>query len=579
MIIKPEDKIIRDILLSGAIFLIPRFQREYSWDKANYREFLEDMVNSLSVSNGKITAGEYFMGTMLFTGELKAGKEVSVVDGQQRLTTITILFSALSDHFREESDEDRSKHIFKYIMNNNDDGEEVRTLQTKTNYPYFAYFIQDREKLHKINADSEEENCIYDAYNFLYEQTKEKNLRKRLKLRNGSEFVDSLDYIDILSALRDQILHTIVVTISTTDKTYANMIFEILNAKGKRLANIDLIKNKLFEVLNDTSPADYADETWNGIKNTLYNGNANIGFATFYSHFWASKYKKTYSNKLYDDFNQSKNLPKTKESYMEFLEEMKKNAKWYIQITAPTRAYWKNRKEYYSAVQYLDHLSNDFSIVQSRIALLALFDIKERGLITQSRFIETISKMERFHYAYNSICSEKTSRLEKVYSDFAIGIRKSKDKSEAESFIVSLFSKLNSMFPSYDKFESRFSKLVYSKKPHPDNIKTKYAIYMLYGLAEGTGDYLYPDNGSIEHILPESNGEDALNIGNLIALEGPINQACDTKEYVDKIEYYKTSKYNCVKQFVDQHQEWSKSDIEERAKEMAHSIYYDVLLK
>ena len=437
MIIKPEDKIIRDLLKSGATFTIPRFQREYSWEKSNYREFLEDMVNSLTIAPGKISYGEYFMGTMLFIGELKAGNEVQVVDGQQRLTTITILFSAISDHFRDEGDEERSAFVFNYIMSTTDDGEEVRILKTKSNYPYFAHFIQDRKKEYDVEADSEEENCIFEAYNYLFEQTKESNLRKQLKQRNGAEYIDSLNYIDILSALRDQILHTILVSISTTDKKYANMIFEILNAKGKRLANIDLIKNKIFEKLNDYSPADYAEETWADIKDILYNSNSNIGFATFYSHFWASKYNKTYSNKLYDAFNNCKSLPKTKAAYKNFLDEMKTNAKWYVQITSPDRLYWKNRKEYYAAVQYLSNLSNDFSIVQSRIALLALFDVKERELISQKVFVETISKMERFHYIYNSICSKRTSRLEKVYSEFAIGIRKS-------NFILNSFFKKTS---------------------------------------------------------------------------------------------------------------------------------------
>ncbi len=536
------------------------------------------MVNSLTIDPEKISAGEYFMGTMLFIGDLKAGNEVQVVDGQQRLTTITILFSAISDHFRDVGDEERSAFVFNYIMSSTDDGEEVRILKTKTNYPYFAHFIQDRKKEYPVEADSEEENCILDAYNFLYEQTKEENLRKQLKQRNGAEYVDSLNYIDILCALRDQILHTIIVSISTTDKKYANMIFEILNAKGKRLANIDLIKNKLFEVLSDSSPADYAEETWANIKNTLYNSNSNIGFATFYSHFWASKYKKAYSNKLYDAFIHCKTLPKTKESYKNFLDEMKTNAKWYVQITSPDRQYWTNRKEYYATVQYLDTLSNDFSIVQSRIALLALFDVKERSLISHKVFVETISKMERFHYIYNSICSKRTSSLEKVYSEFANGIRKSKDKTDALLYVNKLCKKLNSMCPDYDEFESRFIKLVYSKKPHPDNIKSKYAVYMLYSHAEKADDYLRPENGSIEHILPESYGKSALNIGNLIALEGNINRDCDNLEYTDKIKEYKRSKYICVKEFIEKHEDWSQDKIEERAKGMARTLY-DILLK
>lgn len=46
---KPDEKNIRSLLKSGCQFVIPRFQREYSWDKKNYQEFFEDMINNLTV--------------------------------------------------------------------------------------------------------------------------------------------------------------------------------------------------------------------------------------------------------------------------------------------------------------------------------------------------------------------------------------------------------------------------------------------------------------------------------------------------------------------------------------------------
>lgn len=148
MNIKPEDKTIKELLRSGCQFVIPRFQREYSWDKKNYKEFLDDMLNCLTIDQGKIDITQYFLGTMLFVGDCfqKDKKYIDVVDGQQRLTTITILFSALSDIFIEIGQDTLSKEIFKYIMTTNDDGEDVRIIQSKTHYPFFAYYIQERKK-------------------------------------------------------------------------------------------------------------------------------------------------------------------------------------------------------------------------------------------------------------------------------------------------------------------------------------------------------------------------------------------------------------------------------------------------
>lgn len=76
------------------------------------------MLNCLIVSDGKVIYDQYFLGTMLFVGDCFEGdkSEIDVVDGQQRLTTITILFSALSDRFLQINQDTLSKQIFKYIM-------------------------------------------------------------------------------------------------------------------------------------------------------------------------------------------------------------------------------------------------------------------------------------------------------------------------------------------------------------------------------------------------------------------------------------------------------------------------------
>ena len=299
MDIKPYDKTIRDLLGSKRQFIIPRFQREYSWDKKNYQEFLDDMIGNLIINNGKISSSQYFLGTMLFIGNFTEGteQEIQVVDGQQRLTTITIMFSALSDRFIELNENTLSRQIFTYIMTEDDDGNEVRILKSKTNYPFFAYFIQDKNKKTSAEAVTEEEHCIKETYEYFKSQLNETKLKDMLKRKHGSEIVDSLLEVDILKALRDQVLNSTFVSISTTDRDQANKIFEILNAKGKRLAHIDLIKNKLFELLNKVEPADFADESWKKLKSILCSGKESVGLATFYQHYWSSKYKKVYSNK------------------------------------------------------------------------------------------------------------------------------------------------------------------------------------------------------------------------------------------------------------------------------------------
>lgn len=578
MNIKPQDKTIKELLLSEHQFVIPRFQREYSWEKKHYKEFLDDMLDCLLVDQGNITINQYFLGTMLFVGDCFENDqvEISVIDGQQRLTTITILFSALSDRFLQLGEEKLSKQVFRYIMTEDDNGEQIRIIKSKTHYPFFSFFIQDRKKEMPQEPNSEEEEAIKEAFEYLYSNLDEQKLRSYLKKRYGSDEVDKLTYVNILKAIRDQVLGTTFVSISTKERKQANMIFEILNAKGKNLTETDLIKNKIFEVVDDVEPADYAEEKWKSIKNILNTSDTGVGFVQFYRHFWISKYKKSGMNKLYDDFK-STVKPKTKERYKLFLQEIENTANLYIKIIDPNRSDFDNRKEYFGVVQSLNALTNYFNIVQVRIALIALLEAKENNLISLKQFKETVYYLDNFHFAYNAVGAKPTNKLETIYSRFAIKLRASTSKEDAKGIIDELIDQLDAIYISYQDFEDKFIMLVYSKKDNPSNLKTKYAINKIACFYEGSE--VFDDEGSIEHILSESETGDSINIGNLILLECRLNEEADNLDYAGKINVYKKSSYKWMQDFLSNHDEWDNDKVIVRSKKMAEFYYTQILGK
>ena len=578
MNIKPQDKTIKELLLSEHQFVIPRFQREYSWEKKHYKEFLDDMLDCLIVNNGNIIVNQYFLGTMLFVGDCFESDQVEifVVDGQQRLTTITILFSALSDRFLQLGEEKLSKQVFRYIMTENDDGEQIRIIKSKTHYPFFSFYIQDRKKEVPQEPNSEEEEAIKEAFEYLYNNLDEQTLRAYLKKRYGSDEVDKLTYISILKAIRDQVLGTTFVSISTKERKQANMIFEILNAKGKNLTETDLIKNKIFEIVDDIEPADYAEEKWKVIKNILNTSDTGVGFVQFYRHFWISKYKKSSMNKLYDDFKTIVK-PKTKERYKLFLQEIENTARLYIKIVDPKRSDFDNRKEYFGVVQSLNALTNYFNIVQVRIALIALLEAKENSLITLSQFKNIVYYLDNFHFAYNAVGAKPTNKLETIYSRFAIKLRASNNKEDVKEIISDLIDQLDSIYISYSDFEDKFVLLTYSKKENPSNLKTKYAINKIACYYEGSD--VFDDEGSVEHILSETESDKNINIGNLILLERRLNQKADNLDYVAKTEIYRESTYKWVQSFLSNNAEWNNDKLTARSKKMAAFYYTKILGK
>lgn len=574
MNIKPADKTIKALLKSGRQFMIPRFQRDYSWEKKNCEEFLDDIIKCLKCKDGKLETTSYFLGTMLFIGNFdeKSDKEIQVVDGQQRITTITILFSAISDIFREKGEDNLSKLIFSYIMTSDDDGNEVRIIKSESSYPFFSYYIQDREKIVMQEPSSEEELCIQSTYRLFCTRLEEKNLKDFMS-ENCDGFQNDISLIDILKAIRDQILNCIFISISTDDNTQAYRIFEILNAKGKKLAAIDLIKNRLFEKLRKTEPADYAKCKWDELKRIINECDlASVGIGTYYRHFWNSCYRQTGASQLYDRFL---SIVKTSD-YESFLDSLVQNAKYYVQIIKPTRDDYQNRKEYYWLVQSFNVLSNYFGIAQVRVVLMALLWVKDNNLISTKDFKQVILFLESFHFAYTAVMSGKANRLDGIYSKFSIAIRKSSSKNQTKEIIQSkLYACLTPLIPTEEQFTEQFTSLCFTKKATAANMKCKYALQKLncyYQQKE-----IFEDDSSIEHILPECNKGNVTNIGNLIMLEGNLNTEADNIDYAEKLKVYEKSNYKWVHEFTDKHPVWEEEMIRDRAKSMA-ALYYHAIL-
>lgn len=571
---KPVDKTIKDLLISGHQFEIPRFQRAYSWEKRHYSEFLQDIVYNLKIDEeGQIQPDSYFVGTMLFIGNfLESGKSViKVVDGQQRLTTITILFSVLSDLFKAKNNEMLAKRIFNYIMTQDDNGEEVRILKTKSNYPYFAYFIQDYSKGQLFEPGSEEEENIKLTYDFFYKQLEERKIRLTLKKNHGAQKVDNLNYIDILKAIRDQVLNCSFVSISTESGTQANRIFEILNAKGKRLDEVDLIKNKIFEVLKKEEPVDVADDYWTRIRNKIEDLDSGVGIATFYRHFWSTVYKRSQSGRLYEDFK-AKVKPPTQNNYEAFLEKMLTFADYYSQIITPSLEYYENRQEYRWAVQSLKTLTDTFNIVQVRVPLMALLHAKKNDVISMQYYKKAINYLENFHFAFNVVVSDRGNKLDNIYSSFAINLCGVQSKTEAHRMVdEDLIAKLEPLFPTFSAFSENFSKFMFSKSYLASNTKTKYALQKLN--AYYSGMEIFEQGLTVEHVVSESRQLQNCNIGNLILIETDLNGEAGDKPYGEKKAIYSKSRNPWVNQFIEEYPDWDQSEFEKRAYAMATNFY------
>ena len=274
MNIKPYDSKIQK-LFQSSFYKIPRFQRTYSWDRGNIEEFWADVVSS-----GKVG---HFVGSMvLYHG--KNGQDLFVVDGQQRLTTITIFLAALRDVFTEVGEPSLAKGVQGVIERPDINSENRYVLLTETSYPYFQEHVQKQGAADLELKPSEEEKGIQSAYQFarngfrvfveeVRAKTKSIEAQKKAIRKKLEGFRDSLLSIDV-----------IVIQLENEDEAY--VVFETLNTRGKDLEPKDLIKNLLTKLLPAKSAdVDSTKIKWNGMIQSLSQSAANLDASTYLHHY------------------------------------------------------------------------------------------------------------------------------------------------------------------------------------------------------------------------------------------------------------------------------------------------------
>ena len=131
MKIESHDADIESLLVSS-YFHIPRFQRPYSWEDENISDFWNDVVSNQS--------DDYFIGSMVVYKKSK--QQFGVVDGQQRLTTITILLCVLRDNFLSLGCQDFAQGLHQLIERKDRSNKNEYVLKTETSFPYFQEHIQ-----------------------------------------------------------------------------------------------------------------------------------------------------------------------------------------------------------------------------------------------------------------------------------------------------------------------------------------------------------------------------------------------------------------------------------------------------
>ena len=511
-------------LLDGSYFHIPRFQRPYSWDDENVNDFWNDLI----ANKGE----EYFIGSMVV---YKRGKQqYGVVDGQQRLTTITILLCVLRDEYAILERLDLAAGLHQLIERKDREDRKEYVLKTETSFPYFQEHIQKFGVADlKVKTRAEELNLI--SAHLLFQRLVGASLKSVQDDPSINENNKAEVKLSKLNSIRNTLLNLnlIFVTLDSEDDAY--LIFETLNTRGKDLSLSDLVKNHFTKHLKAKGDVDVAKIKWSEILETIHNSSADISTDTFIYHFWASRYDALPLKKIFPVLRRDI----TKENAKQYIDALLADSKIYRSIHEPSFGWVKGEID---VSRSLAALFDVFKVSQPTPCVLSLVRAYRDGKIKYAKLRDSLSAVEKFHFLFTAVTSSRSSGgISAMYSSFGRRLFEAKNSQDASIEIAELVGKLRDKRPSFEEFSVAFHQISYTNS----NSKQKNLVrYILRNVAQHSG-YKYPvdfDDLTIEHLHPQAKiGIDGWTehnvgqLGNLLLLDQKMNGEVGVKPIKDKI--------------------------------------------
>ena len=537
MKIESNDKTV-DQLLKANVFVIPRFQRAYSWEQDQIIQFWQDINDSLGET--------YFIGSMVVYDLDRSS--VAVVDGQQRLTTITILLCAIREAYKKLGRSDLADGLQAYIEQRNRENRTEYVLQTESSFPFLQEEVLKNSPSEAIYEVGHEEVAIQRAYNLFKEKIAEE-LQPILDNKEQSKDDNLHDSVAMLSKIRDTVFDLSVIVVSLDNEDDAYLIFETLNTRGKDLALSDLLRNHFTKFIKPTGGVDNAKLKWTKVLDVIDSSTVRLNADTFIVHSWQSRY---------DFVTKAKIFQKAKQRID------KKNAKSHLDRFVSDAGHWRSifdtdfewTKSEKEVARSLGALST-FKVVQPTPGILSLIRAYRDGVIKYKVLRNAIDAIEKFHFAFNAVTSSRSSGgISGMYSLLGRGVFDAKDGQEASQHIQSLIKKLREREPPESEFHAGFEQIVYTKLHSSQKSLVQYILKKV-ALFEKQPFIGETDDLTIEHLISQSKRKVGVSektigqVGNLILVDAETNGKLETNDFKIKKQILQDRGYKLPQLFLD----------------------------
>lgn len=448
-------------------FIIPVYQRNYDWKIENCKQLYDDLIQVIK-NNSKT----HFFGSIVSVYEPSGrNTEFLIIDGQQRLTTMSLLFLAMYNLLEE-----------KIIIS------EDESLKDQIYEDFLVDKYQPQEKRMKLKPIKNDQKAFSKLFNSKDDYIKDSNLTI-----NYSYFYERIQKQEItIDELFDAICRLEIINITLNNEDNPQLIFESLNSTGLDLSEGDKIRNYILMGLPKQKQDEYYEKYWNCIeKCTKYDVSSFIRDYLSVKQLVIPSQKKVYINfKKYVEDSSLK--------IIEILEDLLSYAKRYnILLCGKTSS-----KELNSCINRLNRLETTVT----RPFFLEVLRLYDENQINLNEVAEAFSITESYLFR-RTICDLPTNALNKIFLLLNREIMRydGTDSNYIEKLKFALLSKKDrARFPNDDDFS-----LMFTEKPiYQMNSKNK--IYILerlenFGTLEDKDIYRHYDEGeySIEHIMPQ----------------------------------------------------------------------------
>ena len=528
------DKIFEDF------YQIPEYQRDFVWKSDNVRQILEDIDNSCKNSQDE----EYFIGCSVVIGDSESNNHFSLVDGQQRLTTLFMILCAIK--WRVEDTEFR--HLVSAKISS-------QVVDAKGGMNQYARIRMSNPRNHNIlekissNQSPIESEIITES---------ERNLLDSYKAIK--EFFSKKDESSLKQFYGYLVNKTTLVRIRTDNIDNALVIFETINERGIGLDSFDLLKNLLYMQLQEEQYEDLT-KIWTVIRETIEEKNEKP--MRFLRYFVLSRYdieNLIYEKKVYKWIKEtsSNKFTHISDKPLEFARVLRDSAGHYVNLLHDGVDF---HNEQNTTLQNLRLLGGS-ATRQHMMLLLAGKKLESEKFNLLLRNIESVlffwlltrarsQDLENMMFQW----TRQLQRMGQTDEEFSNLIQKiSSDSEPMQRQFFQTFSDLN------------VSSFVYKYRCQYFLAKINQYIQILSGRASGTeclNDYI--DGHDIEHIAPDDPTEQAKcefgecddyrdqisRMGNIVLVEQQINKSASNLPFSEKRTKYKHSKNFLVRSMGD----------------------------